>query len=97
MAISTLTYHQIERIEVDFEPDASSPVHSRLKLRIYSLGSSQPDRISIFPCSASAADHLHNIFLACQLMLDPPALPEEEVGQEVGQTSCPTSTTGELE
>jgi hypothetical protein len=78
MAISTLTYHQIERIEIDFEPDASDPVFSRLKLRIYSRGAQQPDKISIFPCSAHSADHLHNIFLACQLMLDPPALPDEE-------------------
>jgi hypothetical protein len=82
MAISTLTYHYIERIEVDFEPDASDPRFSYLKLRIYSHGSQQPDRLTFFPHNAMAADHLHNIFLACSLMLDPPGpAPSEELAK----------------
>lgn len=72
MSISTTAYHQIERIEVEFEPDKSDPTYSYLQLRIYSKGSSQADKISFFPSTAQAADHLHNIFLACHFMIDQP-------------------------
>jgi hypothetical protein len=70
--VTTLTYHQIERIEVNFCPDSSDPRYSYLQLSVYPKGASRPDKLSFFPSTTQAADHLHNIFLACQLMLDPP-------------------------
>jgi hypothetical protein len=69
MACTTLTYHQIERIEVEFVPDSSDPRYSYLQLCVYSRGASRPDKLSFFPSTAQAADHLHNIFLACNLMV----------------------------
>jgi hypothetical protein len=74
MAVTTLTYHQIERISVDFIPDSSDPRYSYLQLSVYPKGAPRPDKLSFFPSTAQSADHLHNIFLACQLMLDPPTV-----------------------
>jgi hypothetical protein len=75
MATTTLTYHQIERIEVDFVPDSSDPRYSYLQLCVYSRGASRPDKLSFFPSTAAAADHLHNIFLACHLLAPEEAAP----------------------
>ena len=61
MAISTLTYYQISRIEAEFQPCESDPTYSYLQLRIYSHGATQPDKVAFFPSTAEAADHLHNI------------------------------------
>jgi hypothetical protein len=88
MSISTTTYHQIKKIEFDFQRDNSDPHYSCLSLRIYSHNSSQADKISFFPHDSESADHLHNIFLCLNLLLDAVDL------QEVRRTSRLTSETG---
>jgi hypothetical protein len=70
MSISTTTYHQIKKIEFDFSRDSSDARYSCLTLRIHSHNSPQADKITFFPHDSESADHLHNIFLCLNLLLD---------------------------
>jgi len=72
---TTTTFHQVSRIEFEYFPDTSDPAFSFLRLLIYSPDSTiRAHQISLFSHNAESADHLHNIFLASQLMLDPPTV-----------------------
>jgi hypothetical protein len=75
---TTTTYHRVARIEFDYHPDSSDPSFSFLLLRIYSPGSNiSHHKISLFASDATSADHLHNIFLASSLMMDPPGVADK--------------------
>ena len=79
MSTTSTTYGKISRVEVEFKQDASDPLYSFLQLRLFPHNSKTPHIIYIFPSDATTAlDHLHNIFLACNLMADPQPQQEKE-------------------
>jgi hypothetical protein len=70
---TTTSYSKISHIEIDFTRDSSDPLYSFLKLRLYTTLSSQFHTIYIYPSNLTTAlDHLHNLFLASSLMMNPP-------------------------
>jgi hypothetical protein len=73
---TTTTFHQISRIEFEYHPDSSDPSFSFLRLLIYSPDSKiRSHTISFFSHNTESADHLHNIFLATNLLADQPKEP----------------------